>query len=248
MKSRDRANQSQHDMIQFNAIADLFNNDNIDLIERIEAFPRYITHASMSKFLTRYEIFKRVLPVHGSIIECGVLHGAGLFTWAKLSTIFEPTNHTRRIIGFDTFEGFQEFHEKDKGTPFKPGDLKGLSAERTQAAIDCYDLNRPLAHIPKVEIVKGDLCKTAETYCVDHPELVVAMLYLDVDLYEPTMAALNEFVPLMPKGAIIVFDEANYRRFPGETQALWDFQDRVGVCWRLERHPFQSMVSFAVLD
>jgi hypothetical protein len=164
MKSRDRANQSQHDTIQFNAIADLWDSDPIDPIEKIEAFPRYITHACLSKFLSRVEIFKRILPIHGSIIECGLLHGASLFTWAKLSTIFEPVNHTRRIVGFDTFSGFPSFHAKDAGTPFHEGDLHGLSLDRMQAAIDCYDLNRPLAHIPKVELVQGDVSLTAAEY------------------------------------------------------------------------------------
>jgi hypothetical protein len=262
VKSRDRANQSQHDYMQFRAAAELFVEDTgvqspepasepgrIDLIEALEAFPRYVSISCLSKFLSRVEIFKRVLSVHGSILDCGVLHGASLLTWAKLSSIFEPVNHTRRIIGFDTFEGFPALSPEDAGTPFKPGDLRGLPMERIRSAIDCYDLNRPLAHIPKVELVKGDLAKTAAQYVEAHPELIVALLYLDVDLYEPTLAALNAFVPLMPRGAIVVFDEANYSRFPGESLALkYFFGKRTIRPLRLERHPWQSMVSFAVLE
>ena len=268
MKSRDRANQSQHDNQQFRAIENLFLDDThltfdatrtmspgesvIDLIEAIEAFPRYVTKACLSKFLSRVDIFRNhVLPVHGNIIECGILHGSSLFTWAKLSSIFEPVNHTRRIIGFDTFEGFAEFNpEKDAGSfgHFKPGDLKGLSEERMQAAIDVYDLNRPLAHIPKVELVKGDLAKTAHEYAAAHQYMTVAMLYLDVDLYEPTLAALEAFVPMMPKGAVIVFDEANYQRFEGESRAMADYFPLGKRQLRLQRFPYTSMVSYAVLD
>lgn len=265
MKSRDRANQSQHDMIAFNAIPQLFKDDTessmrfkdgllqssegtIDLLEAIEAFPRYISVACMSKFLARVEIFKNILPVHGNIVECGVLHGASLMTWAKLSTIFEPVNHTRRIIGFDTFEGFQAFHEKDAGTPFKPGDLKGLPMERVQAAIDTYDLNRPLAHIQKCELVKGDLKDTARAYVEANPYMTVALLHLDVDLYEPTLAALEAFVPLMPKGAVIIFDEANYKNFPGESRALADYFPLGVRNLRLQRMPFTSMTSYAIIE
>lgn len=243
----------------FNAISELFVGDtgienwaggplgSIDLIEAIEAFPRYISVACLSKFLARVEIFRRhVLPVHGNIIECGLLHGGSLFTWAKLSTIFEPVNHTRRIIGFDTFEGFAEFHDKDSGTPFKPGDLKGLSEERMKAAVDVYDLNRPLAHIQKIELVKGDLAITAKEYADANPYMTVAMLNLDVDLYAPTKAALDAFVPLMPKGAVIIFDEANYSRFPGETVALRETFDMHKL--RLQRYPWTSMLSFAVIE
>lgn len=247
MKSRDRANQSQHDGQQFRAAVDLFESDNIDLIERIEAFPRYVSHACISKFLARVQLYRdHVLPIHGNIIECGVLHGGSLFTWAKLSGIFEPVNHTRRIVGFDTFEGFVDFHAKDAGTPFKPGELRGLSLERMQAAVDVYDLNRPLGHIPKLELVKGDLAKTAKEYVAANPHMLVALLNLDVDLYEPTMAALEAFVPLMPKGAVIIFDEANYANFPGESLALKDYFGK--KIPKLQRYPWTSITSFMVVE
>jgi hypothetical protein len=73
------------------------------------------------------------------------------------------------------------------------------------------------------------------------------MLYLDVDLYEPTLKALRAFVPLMPKGAVIVFDEAGYQRFPGESLALKEFFGPRNIP-KLERHPFQSMVSFMEIE
>lgn len=268
MRSRDRLNQSQHDQSQFRAIADLFMDDvgidysntrscapgdtAIDLIEAIEAFPRYITKACLSKFLARVEIFRtHVLPIHGDIIECGVLHGASLFTWAKLSSIFEPVNHTRRVWGFDTFEGFKEFHpEHDKQSEphFKPGDLRGLSLDRMKAAIDVYDLNRPLAHIEKVSLVQGDLVETAGKWVKENPHATIAMLNLDVDLYKPTLAALEAFVPLMPKGAVIIFDEANYSRFPGESVAAKEYFKHGFNSLRLQRFSYTSMVSFAVLE
>lgn len=46
------------------------------------------------------------LNIKGSIIECGVHQAGGVFTWAKLSSIYEPYNYHRKIIGFDTFKGF----------------------------------------------------------------------------------------------------------------------------------------------
>jgi hypothetical protein len=49
------------------------------------------------------------------------------------------------------------------------------------------------------------------------------MLILDTDLYAPTKIALEHVLPLMPKGAVIVFDEYNYQNFPGEAQAVNNF-------------------------
>jgi macrocin-O-methyltransferase TylF-like protien len=250
VKSREPKSQSQSDLEQFSGIAALFEEDPIEVMEKLDAFPRYVSRQAMAKFLTKYEIFKRILHINGSIIECGVLHGAGLLAWAKLSNILEPVAHPRRIIGFDTFEGFPGFHAKDKVqrsfSALGVGGLKGLSRLRVEEAIKVYDLNRPLSHIPKVELVEGDLAVTAPKYLEKNPHLVVALINLDLDLYEPTKVAIETFLPRMPKGAVIVFDELNAEIFPGETRAVLE---TVGLRnLKIERFPFDSYVSFAVLD
>ena len=185
----------------------------------------------------------------GSIVECGVFHGAGLFTFAKLSSILEPTNHSRRIIGFDTFEGFPDVHAEDVrggATTSRPGGFRGSEAEDIQAAIDLFDMNRPLPHLPKVEIVKGDICTTAKAYVEANPHLVVSLLNLDLDLYEPTCAAIEAFRPCMPKGAVIVFDELNARTVPGETLAAKELLGLSNL--RIERLNHDTYFSFCVLD
>jgi hypothetical protein len=250
MKSRDVKSQSNRDLDQFEAITRLFETDSAPLIERIEAFPKYVTRQSLAKFLTKYEIFKRVLHVNGSFVECGVLHGAGLLCWAKLSSIFEPANHVRKIIGFDTFEGFPSVSDKDTATgtfnDLKRSGLTGSTFEHVREAVAVYDLNRAVAHIQKVELVKGDLVETAPRYLEENPHLVVALLYLDIDLYEPTKKAIEVFLPRMPKGSVIVFDELNARIFPGETLAVLETLGLRNM--RIERFPFDSYVSYAVLE
>ncbi len=250
MRSREPKNQSADDRAQFVAIADFFQADGIPLIEKIDAFPKYATRQSIAKFLTKYELFRRILNVNGSIVECGVLHGAGLLAWAKLSSILEPTNHTRKVIGFDTFSGFPSIHPNDVATGtsshLRVGGLKGSSFESVSKAVSVYDMNRPLPHIPKVEIIKGDIIETAPQYILQNRHIVVSLLYLDLDLYAPTKVALQTFLPRMPKGALVCFDELNAKMFPGETLAA----DEVMLLedLRIERFPFDPYVSYAVLE
>lgn len=250
MKSRDAKSQSNSDLSQFDKAAALFASEPIDLIERIEAFPKYASRQSIAKFLTKYELFKKILNVNGSIVECGALHGAGTLAWAKLSSIFEPANHTRKIFSFDTFSGFPSVHENDvDGGTFNQlnvGGLTGSTEESLKSAIDVYDLNRPISHIPKIDLIKGDFMETADAFIAQHPHVVVSMLYLDFDLYEPTKKALETFVPRMPAGSIIVFDELNAQIFPGETRAVDEVLGLRNL--RIERFHFDSYVSYAVLD
>jgi hypothetical protein len=248
MTVREIKNQSKSDIDQFEAVESVFAGSAGTMSEKLDAFPKFASRQALAKFLARYEIFQRILSVNGSIIECGVLHGGGLLTFAKLSSILEPVNHTRKIIGFDTFAGFPSIHDEDRkgsSSHLLTGGLRGSPLQDVQAAVDLYDKNRPLSHIGKVKLVEGDITKTAPCFVEENPHLVVALLYLDLDLYEPTLCALETFLPRMPKGAIVAFDELNAEIFPGETAAL---QKAIGISnLRIERFSFDPYISFAAL-
>ena len=129
--------------------------------------------------------------------------------WAHMSAILEPVNLTRHIYGFDSFEGFPNVSAQDS-TPLAKLQKGGLSADSHDELlelIEIYDSYRFLGHVPKVELVKGDAIKTIPEFVASHRHLVVSLLFLDFDLYEPTRMALRHFFPRMPKGAVIAFDE-----------------------------------------
>jgi hypothetical protein len=220
-----------------------------DAVEvKLENFPKYVRRQHLKRFLAMYEIFKLVLPVKGSIVECGVFKGFGVMSWAKLSAMLEPENLTRRVYAFDTFAGFPSVDAKDANRLADPavGSLFADSYEELQSLIAEYDRDRFLGHIDKVHLVKGDVTQTIGPFLAEHPHLVVSLLFLDVDLYEPTRAALRQFVPRMPKGAVLAFDELDNPMWPGETLAVLE---ELGIgrlaLRRLEWDPY---ISYAVLD
>jgi len=83
-----------------------------------------------------------------------------------------------------------------------------------------YDANRFLNQFEKVELVKGNALETIPKYVQENQHLLVALLFLDFDLYEPTKAALQQLLPRVPKGGIVAFDEVNNKFWPGETVAM----------------------------
>ena len=232
-------------------VAELFQNNPDPLTVKLENFPKYARRVPLKRFLAMYELFKRILPVKGSIIECGVFRGFGLMSWAKLSAILEPENLTRRIYGFDTFAGFPSVHgTKDVSalstSGNKVGDLAAGSYDELRSLLAEYDKDRYLGHIPKVELVKGDIAKTLPKFVESNQHLLVSLLYLDADLYEPTLAALEHVVPRMPKGAIIAFDELDNPKWPGETQALLEYMKERKL--RLQRFEWDPYISFAEIE
>lgn len=221
-----------------------------DTVWKLQNFPKYVPRQSLTRFLTRHEIFKHVLDVQGSVIEVGVLGGGSLLSWAHLSSIFEHLNYQRRIIGFDVFGENVSLSEKDETgsslEQYRQGQMRLDSYNDILESIEVFDLNRFLSSQPKVELVKGLAQKTIPEYLQNKPETVVSLLYLDVNLYEPTKAAIEYFYPRMPKGAVIVFDEVNDRGLPGETMALID---TLGIrSLALKRFSYDTKISYAVLD
>jgi hypothetical protein len=195
-----------------------------------------------------YEIFKLILPVKGSIVECGVFKGFGVMAWAKLSTMLEPENFTRRIYGFDTFSGFPSVGEKDKNLIEKHaiGSLYSNSYDELKELIIEYDRDRFLGHLDKIKLIKGDVIQTIPKFITDNSHLVVSLLFLDLDLYEPTKAAVEHFLPRMPKGAIIAFDEIDNPMWPGETNAVLD---SIGINnLKLQRLEWDPYISYAIIE
>ena len=215
---------------------------------KLENFPKYVRRQHLKRFLAMYEIFKLALPVKGSVVECGVFKGFGVMSWAKLSAMLEPENLTRRIYAFDTFAGFPNTSERDNNPIANPeeGALFADSHDELQSLIEQYDQDRFLGHIDKVHLIKGDVCETVPPFIDAHQHLVVSLLFLDMDLYEPTKVALEQFLPRMPKGAIVAFDELDNPMWPGESAGLLD---SVGISsLRLQRLEWDPYISYAVIE
>ena len=217
--------------------------------KKIENFPKYVRRQNLTRFLALYEIFRRILPVKGSIVECGVYRGFGLMSWSKFSALMEPVNLTRRIYGFDSFTGFPTVSDLDRAeqsSHVKEGDLNADSYDELLELIAIHDSTRFLGHIRKTSLIRGDATITIPKFVEENPHLVISLLFMDFDLHEPTKVALEHFVPRMSKGAVIAFDELDNPSWPGETVAMLEYFN--GSRLRLERVEFDPYIGFAVLD
>ena len=218
-------------------------------VDKLNNFSKFVPRQILTRFISKYELFNKVLNVQGSIIECGVFLGGGLMSWAQLSAILEPINHQRKIIGFDTFAGFMEpedVDKKGKSDFLKKGSFAADSYEDLKRCIEIYDSNRFINHIDKVYLVKGDISKTMPKYFEDNPGSVISLLYLDLDLFKPTKSAIENCISRIPKGGIIAFDELNFDCFPGEAVAVMETLGLNNL--RIKRFQYDTLISYAVIE
>ena len=232
-------------------LAEKFSRSKLQNKDKLINFPRYVNRRDIATFLNRYEIFKNILNVHGSIIECGVNLGAGLFSWFHFSSILEPYNSSRLIIGFDTFDGFISDNENDDFGIYRKKEkfsefVSKQSYEEIMHSIKVQDENRPLNHLSKLSVIKGNAVETIPKFLDENPHLLISLLHIDFDIHEPTKTALENFLPRMPKGSIIAFDDLNAHEGPGETIAYLESLDIKK--YRLQRNNFDSYLCYLVIE
>jgi hypothetical protein len=228
---------------------ELYRNSPIPPDELLQNLPLFISRQQLSQILYIRDLYEKILGVHGVVMEFGVRWGKNLALFSALRGIYEPFNHNRRIIGFDTFSGFPSTKAQDGAdTAIKPGSYAVTDAyeEHLKLILNYHEQESPIAHIQKYELVKGDATVTIGNYLAKNPQTVIALAYFDLDLYEPTKACLDAIRPYITKGTVLAFDELNHRTFPGETIAL---RESLGLStYAIKRSPLDPNRAYIVVE
>lgn len=206
-------------------VYNLFQNCPVYSGEILSNLGLFLNTKTFARLLFANEVYRRIVDIPGVVMEFGVEWGGNLATFSALRGIYEPYNVRRKIIGFDTFEGFPHVDEKDGNAPLIGVGNLSLPEhyiDYLDQIMDLQEKNQPLSHIKKYELVKGDACVTVPKYLEEHPETVISLAYFDFDLYEPTKVVLNTIKDRLIKGSIIGFDELNDPSCPGETLAVME--------------------------
>lgn len=208
----------------------------------------FLESKNLSRILFMDFLFRSVVDVQGVVMEFGTRWGQNLALFSALRGIYDPFNRHRKIIGFDTFEGFPEISEKD-GTSemMQPGQLALADGyqDYLEGVLQLHEDLNPLSHLKKFELRAGDATVEVPKYLEKAPETVVALAYFDFDLYEPTKQVLEMIRPRLTKGSVVGFDEVNDPDSPGETLALMEVFGLDNVT--LKRFPHASRVSYFVV-
>jgi len=209
----------------------------------------FLSRQNLSQLLFVNEIYQQILDVHGVIMEFGVRWGRNMALYESMRGIYEPFNHNRKIIGFDTFEGFPSVDEKDGNSDIIKVGAYNVTDNYEQylaGILDYHEQESPISHIKKYELVKGDAVVSIQQYLERNPQTIVAFAYFDFDIYEPTMACLNAIKDRLTKGSIIGFDELNHKDYPGETLAL---KEVLGLGrYQIRHSKFSPTQSYIVIE
>ena len=121
----------------------------------------------------------------------------------------------RKLLVIDSFEGLSELQNEDNCKKvMKAGSF-------SNGGVDQYLKNFEDVNIPQPDQIEkmwidGKTIKEISTR-------KIAFLWLDLDLYEPTIACLRHFEPMMVKGGIIMTHDYSFEQTPGIEKACKEF-------------------------
>ncbi len=172
----------------------------------------------IGKLIAHYEIYKLISGVSGDIVECGVFKGASLIRFATFRDMLE-SSYSRKVIGFDAFGKFPETDDKQDSAFIKVFEQEagnGISVND----LDAYLTKKPLMNY---QLIEGDILQEIPKYTSENPQLKIALLHIDVDVYDATLTALNYLYDRVVTNGVIVFDDFGKPAGIGETRAIDEF-------------------------
>jgi hypothetical protein len=169
------------------------------------------------KMTKKIELYLKTIDLVGDVVEFGVFKGASLALWLKLRNMYEPHSITK-VLGFDFYdpvellETLTETNKNLMSDVIERVDKNELTVESINSRIEKFNKENYI-------LVKGDACVTSKEFSELNKGFRIKLLYMDLDLGDPTLKVLENLWKHVVTGGIVVFDEYAYH--------AWD--ESVGV-------------------
>lgn len=204
----------------------------------IDHWPLYVGIGNLARYMAISDMVRETLDVPGHVAEFGSWRGANLMFMTKLLRIYDP--HSCKLVHcFESFAGLETFSTQDGGA----------GASEVGAYRGNYDELRAMMSLNELDddvvIHRGDILKTLPD-ALKNEGLSFSLIYCDTDLYAPSRLILDSLHPRLSKGGVVVMDEWNYDKWPGEAIAVREFIESHGGAYEM-RHVRNSRQPSLVL-
>jgi hypothetical protein len=228
---------------------ELFRASQVSDDQQLGNLGLFLDAKHLSRLLLLDFLYQKIIDVHGVVMDFGTRWGQNMVVFQTLRSLYEPFNRHRKVVGFDTFQGFPGVEKEDGQSPLMfPGNLELPDGypDFLSRVLSAHESLNPLSHIQKNEVIVGDVMKSLPQYLEQNPHTIVALAYFDFDIYQPTKLCLDTLKERITKGTVLAFDELNDPDSPGETLAVMEALGLPNV--RLQRYRYASRVSYLVVE
>src|SRR5690606_29764873 len=144
-----------------------------------------------------------ILDLPGDILEFGVYKGTSLVRLLSFRNLLESEN-SRKVFGFDIFGKFPDTLELESDREFVQRFENAGGYGISKSELEFHLKNKGLGNY---ELIEGDIMETVPGYLANNPSKKIALLHIDVDVYEPTKMILENLWDKVVKGGIVMLDD-----------------------------------------
>jgi hypothetical protein len=219
------------DAEHWQALQSIVADAGLGIDELMTSFPAFIRRREMTRLLADYDLFRMVAGLTGSIAELGVHLGAGLFTWSKLLETFVPGDRSRKVYGFESGGGYQDFSPED-GDP-RPWIENSVGRKTVpdgylERMVKLTNDDNIIAGVERCRVIHGDILQTVPAFARENQGTRFCLLFLDVNLFNPTLASLRALYPLLVPGGIVALNGYGSPPWLGEAVAVERYFTEIG--------------------
>lgn len=180
----------------------------------------FLRASLLARVLAIEEIYRKIINIPGIIIDLGTWRGQTSVLCENFRAIHEPLHFNRRIVCFDTFEGYKGFSDKDTVTALhRDGTYSTGTSYATylEELLLLHEKNNAMGHNHgKHRVISGDCTRTLPDFLNANPHEFVALAFFDLNAFEPTRQAFEKVWERMVPGGIAAFWQLTRDKVPAE--------------------------------
>jgi Macrocin-O-methyltransferase (TylF) len=209
----------------------ILRDGEISLAETLINYPAFVRRREMTRLLADYDLFRMIQDLPGSIAELGVFLGAGLFTWSKLLETFAPGDRSRKVYGFESGAGYRDFAPEDGNPQPWIKDVVGRKVVPDgylERMVKLTNLDNLLPGVERCRVIPGNILETVKAFADGNQGTRLSMIFMDVNLYKPTLAGFRALYPLLVPGGVVAMNGYGSPPWLGETAAFENYFKEIG--------------------
>lgn len=203
----------------------------------------------IGKLFHRNNFFNLVKDLPGDIVEIGVFKGSGVASFVKMLEIYN-NNSIKKVIGFDIFNPNNASIILNSYDNVDKTNMNIVYSRVNESDRTLENVNNNLQKMgikDKYLLIEGDVASTLPKFIEENRGFRISLLYIDVDIEEPTYNSLKFLWDRIVPGGIIVFDEYEYHKF-SESSGADKFFKEYNIKYKIYSTNWMAPTAYIIKD